>query len=329
MNFIKKLNEFSQKNRIFIEADSGAKLPSSIVVCFPFIIWGVGFIASLVWLIFNISFSFIWGDPSFIRDIKEFSNEVDYTLNAIFTLSVFIPSLLIMFGIVKWGEKRKISSIGFFKKGFLLKYLLGFLIGFVICILCISLLAIFLTGKVNFYFNNTFNFNIIWYFSIHIITWIVQGGTEEVFLRGIVFPIVSKRTNILTGMLINSILFSTLHVRIGYGILSFLFYFSMALLASLLVINMDSIWGACGFHAAWNFTISNIIDFKYNKVTPISLFILEFNTKTVGSISSLNNYIHTSFTIILSCGCLLLFFILLKRKIKNKNILMPIHDYQI
>lgn len=328
MNIFKKINQLNEKNKMFLEADSNKMLPSSIIISIPFLIWGIGFIASLVWLIFNLSFTFIWGDPSFIRD---FSNEVDYTLSALFTLSVFIPSLLILFAVVKFGEKRKISSLGFYKKGFVLKYILGFIIGFVVCILCIGLLALFLTGKTNFYYNNTFNYNFIWYFFIHIITWIVQGGTEEIFIRGYVFPVVAKRTNVVVGMLISSILFSTLHVRNGYSFLSFLFYFSMALLSSLLVINFDSIWASCGFHAAWNFTISNIIDFKYNKTNPISLFVLEFNVRKLKSISSLNNYIHSSFAIILLSGCIIFLLILLfKRTQDNKsNQYLRKSEYQI
>lgn len=327
MNILKKLNQFNKKNRIFFEADSGELIPSSLAVSFPFIIWGIGFIASLVWLIFNLSFTFIWGDPFFS---EQFFNEVDYTLNAFFTLSVFVPSLLILFAIVKWGEKRKISSLGFYKKDFFVKYILGFLIGFVVCILCIGLLVLFLTGKVDFYYNNTFNYNLVWYFFIHIVTWIIQGGTEEIFLRGYVFPVVSKRTNVVVGMIINSILFSVLHVRNGYGFLSFLFYFSMAMLSSLLVINFDSIWASCGFHAAWNFTISNLIDFKYNKVDPISLFVLEFNINKLKSVSSLNNYIHVSFAIILFTFCIVFLVILLLRKSKkDNNYSYGKSDYQI
>ncbi|MCL2321371.1 MAG: CPBP family intramembrane metalloprotease [Oscillospiraceae bacterium] len=327
MNIFRKINQFDKKNRIFLEADSGRILPSSLAVSFPFIIWGINVIASLVWSIFNISFTFFWGEPSFLRD---FSNEVNYTLDALFTLSVFIPSLLILFAIVKLGEKRDISSLGFYKKGFILKYISGFLIGFIICVLCIGLLSLFLRGNTKFYYNSNFNFNIIWYFFIHIITWMIQGGTEEIFLRGYVFPVVSKRTNIVVGMLISSILFSTLHVRDGYGFLSFLFYFSMAMLSALLVINFDSIWASCGFHAAWNFTISNIIDFKYNKTNPISLYILEFNTKQISNISSLNNYMHISFATVLLLGCIIFLFILLLKKTSNyKNIYFGKYDYQI
>jgi|GEM_PF-3665788 len=327
MNIIKKINQFNQKSRILLEADTGDLIPNSMAVSFPFIIWGIGFIATLVWSIFNLYFTFIWGDPFFIQ---KFSNEVDYTLNAFFTLSVFIPSILILFAIVKWGEKRKITSLGFYKKKFLLKYILGFLIGFFICILCIGLLILLLTEKVQFYYNTTFNYNTIWYFSLHIFTWMIQGGTEEIFLRGYVFPVVSKRTNVVVGMLINSILFSTLHVKNGYGVLSFLFYFSMAMLSTLLVINFDSIWASCGFHAAWNFTISNLINFKYSEFNPISLFILEFNSKKLNSLSSLNNYIHISFSIILFTGCIVFLLILFLKKSKNENkYFFEKSDYQI
>ena len=327
MNIYKKINQLSTRRRIFLEADTGDFIPNSIAVSFPFIIWGVGFVASLIWAVFKLSFTFIWGDAFFIQ---EFPNELNYTLNAFFTLSVFIPSLLILFAIVKWGEKRKITSLGFYKRKFILKYILGFLIGFIICLLCIGLLVLFLTGEVDFYYNSTFNYNIVWYFSIHIITWMIQGGTEEIFLRGYIFPVVSKRTNVVVGMLISSILFSTLHVRAGFGILSFLFYFCMALLSSLLVINFDSIWASCGFHAAWNFTISNIIDFKYAKADPISLFILEFNSTKLRSISNLNNYIHTSFAIMLFTGCIIfLLILLLKKSQKETNYLFEKSDYTI
>ena len=95
---------------------------------------------------------------------------------------------------------------------------------------------------------------------ILMIAFIVQSGTEEMVFRGWMMSRISARFGLWAGIIGNSILFTLMHVEfdsldttpLTMIVLFNLMTFVFSVFLSLLVIREKSIWGACAWHAAWN-----------------------------------------------------------------------------
>jgi membrane protease YdiL (CAAX protease family) len=88
----------------------------------------------------------------------------------------------------------------------------------------------------------------------------VQSGVEELVFRGWAFSRIAARYGIRAGVLGNAALFTLLHLAgedlAGMGALIAVIFTTMCVLfsvfLSLMVLRQKSIWGACAWHAGWN-----------------------------------------------------------------------------
>lgn len=92
------------------------------------------------------------------------------------------------------------------------------------------------------------------------VAFIVQSGTEELVFRGWMMGRIAERYGIWAGVIGNSALFTLMHVEFGelgttpvammvlFTVMTMLF----SIFLSLLVVREKSIWGACAWHASWN-----------------------------------------------------------------------------
>lgn len=85
----------------------------------------------------------------------------------------------------------------------------------------------------------------------------IQSGVEEILFRGWMFERVAARFGLWPGILANASLFTLMHVDNDSltwpdGAIFFAMTMSFAIFLSLLVVRQRTIWGACGWHAAWN-----------------------------------------------------------------------------
>ena len=91
---------------------------------------------------------------------------------------------------------------------------------------------------------------------IYLLAFMVQSATEEIFFRGFLMTGIAKRIGISFGVLISAVVFSLAHaLNGGYSLLGGIYYATIGAFLALLLLRTNSIWAACGFHAAWNFTI--------------------------------------------------------------------------
>jgi len=91
---------------------------------------------------------------------------------------------------------------------------------------------------------------------ILLIGFLIQGSSEEVLMRGWLMQEVAERHGVKLAIIFNTIVFSLLHgFNIPVGPVLFLGLVNIALVAiffSFYALNERSIWGVCGWHAAWN-----------------------------------------------------------------------------
>jgi len=87
----------------------------------------------------------------------------------------------------------------------------------------------------------------------------IQGSTEEIVMRGWLMQIIASRHGIIWAMAVNAILFALLHgmnIKPEPGlVLGLLNIVLVGVFFSLYAIREQSIWGVCGWHAAWNWLL--------------------------------------------------------------------------
>lgn len=154
-------------------------------------------------------------------------------------------------------EKRSLESMGFIKKGFIIKYLKGFIIGIILisAVILISLATGALTYKG---ISNNINILAILLFFVG---YIVQGMAEEVMCRGYLMTSLSKKTSIFWAVLLSSLVFTFPHLSsifangFKFGTIGFVNTMLFSVFVSLFMIKGKNIWVICAIHSSWNYIL--------------------------------------------------------------------------
>lgn len=92
--------------------------------------------------------------------------------------------------------------------------------------------------------------------------WIVQGGAEEVVMRGWVLPVLGARYRPWVGIAVSSLMFAVMHGL--NNSINLLALFNLALFGvftALYVLREGSLWGVSALHSAWNWVQGNVLGF--------------------------------------------------------------------
>lgn len=210
-----------------------------------------------------------FGDPTQASS----SSREAFGLYALFGLII-----LFIFLWVKFFEGRPFYTIGFTKQSAVKKYLFGFSTGVAMNAFIVSVLA--LSGCIEFGSSNSAStgVNALGSVVVFLFAYIIQGASEEILTRGWMFQVIGARYKPWLGFLISSVLFSLLHMgNNGANILAAINIFLIAVLFSLFVMKDKSIWGACGLHSAWNWTLGNLFGLSVSGTGEKST-LLDLNT---------------------------------------------------
>lgn len=249
-------------------------------------------------------------DTSFVKAI--YSN--------IEMILTFGGAIFFIFIWIRFVEKRSFSSIGFWKVQWMRQYLRGALIGFVF--ISIPVIVLVLTGIVKLQMQQitaTAIFGIVG----SLIAFLIQGATEEIIVRGWLFPVISVRSRIWVGIIVTSFLFGFLHLlNPGITILSISNIILVGVFAAFYVLKDSSLWGICAWHSIWNWAQYNVYGFAVSGMTIYStpLFKPVTNGSEVlhGGSFGIEGSIIT--TIMLSIASIILWKQLWGRKVKQRDI---------
>lgn len=249
-------------------------------------------------------------DTSFVKAI--YSN--------IEMILTFGGAIFFIFLWIRFVEKRSFSSIGFWKVQWMRQYLRGALIGFVF--ISIPVIVLVLTGIVKLQMQQitaTAIFGIVG----SLIAFLIQGATEEIIVRGWLFPVISVRSRIWVGIIVTSFLFGFLHLlNPGITILSISNIILVGVFAAFYVLKDSSLWGICAWHSIWNWAQYNVYGFAVSGMTIYStpLFKPVTNGSEVlhGGSFGIEGSIIT--TIMLSIASIVLWKQLWGRKVKQRDI---------
>lgn len=171
--------------------------------------------------------------------------------------------------VVKIFEKSNIlDRFGLKNNKIFSKYVLGYSLGTLFIIL--SALPIILFFSSSFELNNNIKYSsIVFYF----LFFIIQGASEEVLVRGLIFPIIAKESRPIYALLITSSFFAILHLlNPGVTTTSVVNLFLAGMMFGYCVLLFDSLWQACALHSAWNFVQGSILGFNVSGTSSSSIF---------------------------------------------------------
>ena len=96
-----------------------------------------------------------------------------------------------------------------------------------------------------------------------LVGWIVQGGAEEILMRGWVLPVIGARTRPWIGLLVSSVLFSLLHLlNPGLSVIAVVNLALFGVFAGFYAMREGSLWGISALHTVWNWVQGNFFGFE-------------------------------------------------------------------
>ena len=174
---------------------------------------------------------------------------------AFYLIAPFLLTIICLGLWVRLYERRPFLTVGFEAQSRVKKYLVGLAIGFLMLAATIGMMA--LAGAVEFdrTADRPISVGLISGALLMLLGFLVQGGAEEIMWRGWLVQVLGARYSPWIGLLASSILFAALH-----GSISIVANLNLVLFAVFLAfyyLYEGSIWGAMGWHAAWNWTQTN------------------------------------------------------------------------
>jgi membrane protease YdiL (CAAX protease family) len=157
---------------------------------------------------------------------------------------------------IRYFERRSPASVGIvFERGAASRFARGYGVG--LAMASAAVVTIWALG--GYEMETPQKFAEVSYIPILLLSvgFIVQSSVEEILFRGWMLERISDRYGVWAGILGNSAMFTLVHVEPGatdpIQIANFLcMCFAFSIFLSLLVVQAKSVWGACAWHAAWN-----------------------------------------------------------------------------
>ncbi len=150
-------------------------------------------------------------------------------------------------------EGRKAHTIGFYKKGAFLQYLLGLVVGFAMFSSVVGLSYIVGGLTANGFTGVDASALILAFVGFGI-----QGMSEEVLCRGYFMTSILRHHKPWVAIVSNSVIFAILHgANPGISPLALINLTLCGIMFSLYVLRTDNLWGACALHSIWNFVQGN------------------------------------------------------------------------
>ncbi len=92
-----------------------------------------------------------------------------------------------------------------------------------------------------------------------LIGFIIQGSTEEIVFRGWLMQLIASRHGLIVALVVNAVLFGLAHAgnteptkELALGVLNIVLFGTFI---GLYAAREGSLWGVCGWHAAWNWLL--------------------------------------------------------------------------
>ena len=111
--------------------------------------------------------------------------------------------------------------------------------------------------------------------SLGLLSFILVGFAEEIFVRGYPFSVLQKQGGVVTALLLTSVVFSLMHVfNPGIGWFGFLNILLAGIWLGLARVVSGSLWLPVGLHIGWNFFMGPVFGFPVSGIIDRSVWII-------------------------------------------------------
>lgn len=191
---------------------------------------------------------------------------------------MFSLTALMLSGWVLWFERRPLSTIGFNEHG-LKRFVRGYLIGLGFLVATVG--VIWAAGGYRVEGGGVFASAALGAGLLPIgallLGFIIQGSTEEMVFRGWLMQLIASRHGLVVALIVNAILFGLAHAgnteptkELALGVVNIVLFGTFI---GLYAAREGSLWGVCGWHAAWNWLLGLGFGLEVSgqalKVTPL------------------------------------------------------------
>lgn len=172
---------------------------------------------------------------------------------------------LLLVSFIAWGaailgwmlavERRSLATIGLQRQQWL-ALPTGFLIGMGTIAAVVAMIALtgaYRTGPIFPAFSDR---NALIAISLLVPCFIIQAGVEEIVFRGWLLSTIARRRSLLLGVMLSTALFALMHYSRGQPPLVTINVVLFGLFACAWSVATNSIWGAMGWHAGWNWLLA-------------------------------------------------------------------------
>jgi uncharacterized protein len=249
-------------------------------------------------------------------------------ITTMFLVFSFLPFFIFIWGWLGFFEHRSFWTTGLERTRIRRKYSRGALVGFSMMALPVVVMAV--SGQMSLESDPTVwsGLSAIPGVLIMLVGWLVQGAAEETLTRGFLLPVFGVRFGPFWGIMVSSVLFSSLHLlNPNLNLIAMLNLFLFGIFASVYAMREGGLWGVFAIHSLWNWVQGNLLGLEVSGssiggTTLINLKATGSDLITGGAFGPEGGL---AVTLVLVLGCSVLFYLIAKRPIltskKNDEIL--------
>lgn len=153
-------------------------------------------------------------------------------------------------------EKRKLSTLGFQRRGCVISYVKGMFLG--LFLFGAAYLLCYMSGSIAVG-GVSFSVGTVLYVVGFFFGYLIQGMAEEVLCRGYLLVSLCRRCSVTLSVVLSSLFFSMLHgMNQGVTLLAHINLFLFGIFLALLFLRSGNIWIVGAVHSIWNFVQGNI-----------------------------------------------------------------------
>ncbi|AHH95651.1 type II CAAX endopeptidase family protein [Kutzneria viridogrisea] len=170
------------------------------------------------------------------------------------TVVAFGATLLLVLAWVRWREGRPIATVGFQTSP--VRAVPGAVAGF--AMFGVVVLIGFAAGQLRF--DGGFDASMTGGVLLALLGFCVQGSTEEVLCRGLLMQAAHRKWGLPAAVAVQAVVFTALHLANpdGFSALPVLNLLLFAVFLAGWALWEGGLWGACAWHAVWNWTQGNV-----------------------------------------------------------------------
>lgn len=153
---------------------------------------------------------------------------------------------------IRFVEKRSLESVGLIKGNHFKTFMGGHAVGIVLMLVIIGGITVFGGYDIGSVAPAMSSPLALFYILLLMAGFMVQSSVEEFIFRGWLLSVLTRKFNLLTAILVSSILFMLMHFDPSNPFLDNLMTILFSFFACAWVIKTGNIWGVMGWHAGWN-----------------------------------------------------------------------------